>query len=163
MFKSRFIWILLCVAIGYKGRSQSSPTPPYRPPSAYKIEWQRLHLQLSSTYFTVVKENQVDFDSSLLYVSHSLGLSRIAVLAEGINEKDLFVAWVDEKNPHKAIDLLMRLTGKKHLELLMLLGAYYAFQPNGYHQYKDSVEYFLKMAIDESKTLGEKRLGRIAL
>jgi two-component sensor histidine kinase len=153
--------MLLCLT-SYKGRSQTSSTTPYHPPSAYKMEWQRLHLQLSSTYFTVARENQVDFDSSLLYVSQSLGLSRMAVIAEGINVQGLPVSWVDEKNPGRAVDLLVRVTGKKHLELLILLGAYYAFQPYYNHQYKDSAEYFLKMAINESKTPEENRLGRIA-
>ncbi len=168
MFKSRIIWILLCLAIGSKGRSQSSPNQtttlpaPYRASSAYKLEWQRLHLQLSSTYNTVARENQVDFDSSLLYVSQSLGISRMAVMTEGINVQGLPVSWVDEKNPGSAVDLLSRLTGKKHLNLLILLGAYYAFQPYYDHHYKDSAEYFLKMAINESKTFQESRLGRIA-
>ena len=62
----------------------------------------------------------------------------------------------------RAIDFLPHLTGKKHLELLILLGAYYAFQPEGYRHYKDSIEYFLTTAISESKALNEDRLGRIA-
>ena len=84
------------------------------------------------------------------------------MLAEGLDVQDLPTIWVDEKNPDRAIDFLPRLTGKKHLELLILLGAYYAFQPEGYRHYKDSVEYFLTMAISEGKALNEDRLGRIA-
>jgi hypothetical protein len=67
--------IFFTCLLASKGQSQAAvPEPtissaPYRPASQYKESWQRLLLQLSSTYYTVVKENQVDLDSSLLYAS----------------------------------------------------------------------------------------------
>jgi two-component sensor histidine kinase/tetratricopeptide (TPR) repeat protein len=163
--------IFLTCLLSFKGLSQSAVTEstvvstPYRPASQYKVSWQRLLLQLSSTYYTVVKENQVDLDSSLLYASRSLGLSRLPVIAEGINDPELLAQsqWADHKDPGTGIRLLSRATEKKHLELLVLLGAYYAFQPDSYHHYKDSVQYFVTRAINESKTLQEDGLGRQAL
>jgi two-component system, sensor histidine kinase PdtaS len=137
----------------------------YQPASQYKLSWQRLLLQLSSTYFQVVKEGQVDLDSSLLYVSRSLGLSRVSMLAEGIDDPELLAQaqWIDRKDPATAIRLLAQTTGKKHLELLLLAGAYYAFQPHSYYRYRDSVEYFLNKTINESRILKEESAGRQAL
>jgi len=163
--------IFFTCLLSFKGLSQSTVTEPtivstpFRPASQYKVSWQRLLLQLSSTYYTVVKENQVDLDSSLLYASRSLGLSRLPVIAEGINDPELLgqSQWADHKNPRKGILLLSQATGKKHLELLVLLGAYYAFQPDNYRHYRDSVKNYLTRAINESKTLQENGLGRQAL
>ena len=145
----------------FKASSQTS----YRPASQYQLPWQRLLLQLSSTYYHVVKEGQVDLDNSLLYTSHSLGLTRMPILAEGINNKELLArsAWVDQKEPKKGVLALSKAKGKEHLELLLLLGAYYAFEPYSYHRYRDSVEYFLNQAVKESKTIKEEILGRQAL
>ena len=163
--------IFFTCLLSFKGLSQTTVTEstivstPFRPASQYKVSWQRLLLQLSSTYYTVVKENQVDLDSSLLYASRSLGLSRLPVIAEGINDPELLAQsqWADHKDPRKGIRLLSQVKGKKHLELLVLLGAYYAFQPDSYHRYKDSVQYFVTRAINESKTLQENDLGRQAV
>jgi len=129
--------------------------------SAYKTSWQRLLLQLSQAYYTAERENQIDLDSSLIYCSHSLGLSRLPVVAEGLDSPDLAgqLKWIDERDPATGIHLLSAAMGKKHLELLVLLGAYYAFQPDEYHRYKDSILFFLNRAIDESKIQHEPQLG----
>jgi len=150
--------IFLNCFLSFKGGAQIAT---YHKPSDYKVSWQRLLLQLSSTYFTVVTENQTDLDSSLLYASHSLSLSRLPLIAEGINDPDLTdqSAWIDKKDPKGGMRLLSGSKGKAHLEWLVLLGAYYAFQPDSYHHYKDSVLYFLQKAISESKILREQQLG----
>ena len=137
----------------------------YRHPSQDKQSWQRLYLWLSSTFIFTAKEGQVDLDSCLLIASRSLGLSRFSILAEGIGDTDLLAKsqWVDRRDPANAIHLLSQTTGKKHLETLVLLGAYYAFQPWNSNRHKDSSEYFLTAAINESKALKEERLGRQAL
>jgi two-component system, sensor histidine kinase PdtaS len=172
MFKKTLFPLVffLTGSLSFKGQSQSSivqstaSSSPYRSASQYKLAWQRLLLQLSSTYYNVVKEGQVDLDSSLLYTSRSLGLSRLPIITESIDDPELFKQsqWFDSREPGKGIRLLTRATGKRHLELLLLLGAYYSFQPNNYHQYKDSVEYFLSRAINESKIMQENGLGRQA-
>jgi two-component sensor histidine kinase len=139
-------------------------TGAFKKPSEYKTSWQRLLLQLSTAFFTAAKENQVDLDSSLIYCAHSLGLSRLPVIAEGINAPDLTgqLKWIDKRDPKNGMRMLSAASGKKHLELLVLLGAYYAFEPNSYHRYKDSVLYFLNRAISESITQHEQQLGRQA-
>ena len=73
----------------------------YRPPTEDKNSWQRLNLLLSATFFRVVKEGEVDFDSCLLYASRSLGLSRLSVLAEGIDDPGLHTQshWIDRRDP----------------------------------------------------------------
>jgi len=133
-------------------------------PSASKISWQRLLLQLSSTYFTVVNENQIDLDSSLLYTSRILGLSRLPVIAEGINDAELLEKskWIDRKDPQTGIRMTSQATGRKRIELLILLGAYYSFQSDSYHHYRDSVLYFLNRAVTEGKVLREQQLVRHA-
>ena len=159
---------LTCLVLLIEGLSQSSSQPylnaPYHSPTTDKQSWQRLNLFLSSTYFLAVKEGQIDIDSCLLKASSSLGLSRLSVLGEGIDDKELFSesAWINQKDPGKGVQLLSQSTGKKRLEVLLLLGAYYAFQPQS-HRKSDSVEYFLNQVVKESRALKEDRLGRMAL
>ena len=169
MFKPLLISTLVCVVMFIKALPQSSIQPAlsnnvFHAPSSDKESWQRLNLWLSSTYIFVVKEGQLDRDSCLFRASRSLGLSRFSILAEGIDDPELVTQsqWIDQKNSGNAIPLLSQTTGKKHLELLILLGAYYAFEPQSYFHYRDSVEYFLSKAVNESKTLKEGRLGRQA-
>ena len=169
MFKSNFICILLCLLLSVEGFSQSSATTSYsntsyHHPSTEKLSWQRLLLQLSSMYIFTAKEGQVDIDSCLLNASHSLGLSRYSVLAEGMDDPELQAQsnWIDQGEAEKGVRFLSQAKGKKHLELLVLLGAYYAFQPRSYYHVRDSIELFLIPAIKESRTLNEEQLGRQA-
>ncbi|WP_259067937.1 sensor histidine kinase [Mucilaginibacter sp. X4EP1] len=147
-------------------------TPGY-PASEMKPSFQRLLLDLSTTYFTVVKENQVDLDSSLIHVSHSLSLSRLPVVADGIDDKEVLnnAQWVDQRNPWIGQQQLHAATGQKHAELLTLLGAYFAFEPlNDSSAIKKSA-YFLNQGIKESgklnnaplKLAGERLLGKLSL
>jgi two-component system, sensor histidine kinase PdtaS len=165
-----FTCILLGLLITLEGQSQSStnagiPGYSYYPPQEDKQSWQRLNLLLSSTFINVVNEGQIDLDSSLYMASRSLGLSRFSILAEGMDDPELVEQsqWIDRRDPGNGIRLLSKATGRKHLELLILLGSYYAFEPMGYRQYRDSVEYFLTLAMSESKLLKEEKLGRQAL
>ena len=169
MFRFVLPVVLFCLIMQTKGSSQSitpsvSSAVRYHPPSADKPSWQWLNLMTSATYYRVVKEGEVDFNSSLLYASRSLGLSRLPILAEGINDPELVSQsqWVDQLDPATGIRQLAGLQGKKRLHGLLLLGAYYAFQPLPIFS-KDSAVYFLKEAIAESKALKEKKLKRQAL
>ena len=95
-----------------------------------KPAFKKLLLELSSTFFTVVKENQVDLDSSLIHASHILSLSRLPVVADGINKAFLTnTAWVDQRNPAIGEKQLNLTAGRAHAALSILLGAYYAFEP----------------------------------
>lgn len=169
MFRAVLLCMLFGLLISVGARSQSAAPAnisaySYYSPGKDKESWQRLNLWLSSTYLYVAKEALTDQDSCLLLASHSLGLTWFSILAEGFGDKELFAQsqWIDEGNPNIGVRLLSKGTGKKHLQLLLLLGSYYAFQPRGYSRYKDSVEYFLIKAIKESATLKEERLNRIA-
>lgn len=129
-------------------------------PSAYKTSWQRLLLQLSQAFFTAAKENQINLDSSLIHCANSLKLSRLPIIAEGIDIQDLAgqLNWVDKRAPQEGKTLLSKLTGRKHLKMVLFLGAYYAFEPENYSRYKDSVIYFLNLAINEGKKLNQAQL-----
>ena len=151
-------------------QSQSATELPasaysYYPPKNDKDSWQRLYLLLSSTFINVVNEGQVDLDSGLCKASSSLGLSRFTILAEGFGDPELFKQsqWIDRRDPGTGARLLSKAKGRTHLQLLLLLGSYYAFQPGSYQQSQDSAKYFLAKAIEESKTLKEEKLGRHAL
>ncbi len=137
----------------------------YTPPVQQKESWQRLLLLQSSTFIVVAKEGQVGHDSCLYVASRSLGISRYLVLAEGIADAELRneSKWIDRHDPGEGVRLLAKTSGRKRLQSLLLLGAYYAFEPGTYYKYRDSTEYFLNLAVSESKALKEGRLGRIAL
>jgi two-component sensor histidine kinase len=170
MARSFFISIALCFVMLIEALSQSLNQPgistySYHPPSADKLSWQRLNLWLSSTFILAVREGQIDLDSCLYMASRSLGLSRFSILAEGIDDPQLFAQsqWVDRREPGDGLRLAAQSTGRKHLQLLILLGSYYAFQPGSYYRYRDSVEYFLIKAVNESRVLKDEKLGRQAL
>src|SRR5476651_720473 len=106
-------------------------TRVFHEPSEYKTSWQRLLLRLSQAFYTAAEENQAKLDSNLIYCAHSLGLSRLPVITEGIDAPDLIgqLKWIDQRTPEVGLHQLSGSTGKKHLELLIFLGAYYAFEP----------------------------------
>lgn len=170
MFKVVLKYILLCLLMYVEGQSQSltqSATSGYSyyPPHKDKESWQRLNLWLSSTFLVIVKEGQADPDSCLYVASSSIGISRFSILAEGIGDADLLEhsKWIDQRNPGNGIRMLSEAAGRKHLQLMLLLGAYYAFETDSYNRHRDSVDYFLTKAIQESKSLKDEKLGRQAL
>jgi len=167
MFRVVLVCTLFSILASLEGRSQDPVKPgitgyDYHPPSKDKESWQRLNLLLSSTFIVVAKEGQADHDTCLLAASRSLGLSRYPVLSEGFGDPELQEQsqWIDRQEPAMGIHLLSKTTGRKHLQLLLLLGAYYTFQPGNR---EDSIKHYLNKAIAESKTLKEEKLGRIAL
>lgn len=170
MFRVILMSMLFGVLMSFNGLPQSAVKPvasgySWYHPSKDKESWQRLNLLLSSTFIVVVSEGQVEHDTCLYTVSQSLGLSRLPVLAEGFGDLELFERsqWIDRREAGIGKRQLTTATGRKQLELLLLLGAYYAFQPENYSRYRDSVEYFLSRAEVASRSLKEERLGRIAL
>ncbi|MFT3702173.1 MAG: sensor histidine kinase [Agriterribacter sp.] len=169
MLRLAVIFILSGLLAGYQAAAQAPSSNlaaayTYYHPAKDKTSWQRLNLLLSATFIVVVKEGQVEHDTCLYIAGRSLGLSRFPVLAEGIDDVALSEqsGWIDLQQPGTAVQLLSTTTGRKHLELLILLGAYYAFEPGSYYRYKDSVEYYVSRAIEESRLLREDRLGRLA-
>ncbi|WP_276481587.1 sensor histidine kinase [Paraflavitalea pollutisoli] len=146
-------------------RSQPAATYTFYPPSNDKPSWQRLNLWLSSTYLFVGKEALADQDSCLILAARSLGLSRFSVLAEGFGDEQLArqAGWIDRADAATGVRLLSGTTGHQRLQQLLLLGAYYAFQPASYDRYKDSTAHYLHQAIATSRTQKEDKLRRIAL
>jgi two-component sensor histidine kinase len=164
------MFLLFYLLISFDGLSQSLvkqvvPGYSWYHPSKDKESWQRLNLQLSSTFIVVAKQGQVDHDTSLYIASRSLELSRFPVLAEGFGDPELLERsqWIDRQQPGIGKQQLSTATGRKHLQLLLLLGSWYAFQPGSYYNYKDSVAYFLGQAVKESRSLKEEKLGRVGL
>lgn len=106
----------------------------------------------------------MDLDSCMIAASRSMGVSRFSIMSEGIDAAGLAgqSKWIDQQDPAAGVRLLSQTTGTKHLQSLILLGAYYAFHPGCANQYRDSVEYFLNKAVQESKALKEAAMGRQA-
>jgi two-component sensor histidine kinase len=116
---------------------------------------QRLLLKLSLNYYTVVREGQVDQDSSLLIATKRDGLSRWTVITEGFGDQLPITnsTWIDKRQTGIPRMQLTGLHGIEHVKLLTMLGAYYAFQPGYYKNDIDSALYFLLQAKQESTSL----------
>ena len=155
---SLVLGILCCCFLCFEARAQ---TRTLDKASEYKTSCQRLILTLSQGYYTASEETQANVDRNLIYCAHSLGLSRLTMIAEGIDVRDVGeqLNWIDQRSPGIGLRQLSGSTGKKHLELLVLLGAYYAFEPGNFDRYKDSVLFFLNQAVTESKAQHEPQLG----
>jgi len=144
-------------------RFQSSPL--YHPPSYYPRRHQRLLLQLSSTEFHVFRNAEVDLDSSLIQAAAWLGISRVPVVDEGFGKEVPVdnLTWFDRRDPAFAIRSLPLVHGQARLHGLVLLGAYYAFQPAGAADHKDSALFYLRAAREESRLLKESFWDRQVL
>ncbi|MET4014610.1 two-component sensor histidine kinase [Mucilaginibacter sp. UYP25] len=117
-------------------------------------EQNQLLLQLSLNYYTVVKEGRIDQDSSLLIVCRKNRLSRWPVITENFGKYTSLAKdkWIDKQQPGGITNKLGSLMGMSYLKQLVLVGAYYAFQP-GYHQKdRDNATYYLSKAKQESET-----------
>lgn len=165
-----FTCMLFSLLLPLKALSQNATTTAiagytYHPMREDPASWQRLAMWMGATFTVVAKEGQVDIDSCVQAASRSMGISRLSIVAEGIGEPEFpeLFSWVDDHAPSRAISLLKTTSGKTHLQLLTLLGAWYAFQPHNYFVYRDSAEYFLEKAIQESRVLKEQQMGRQAL
>lgn len=104
-------------------------------------------LQVSSGFFTVVKDARVDLDSSLLITSGRYGLSRIHVITEAIdnNYNQQNSDWIDQNQPEIAEKELSDLRGTEHANLLLAIGAYYTFHPGFHDHFTDlGIKYLLQ-------------------
>jgi len=139
--------------------------PTIRPLHTYNEGEQRLLLELAFTYFTVVKQNEVNLDSSLLYCARSLGVSRMLVVGEafpvGIPDRDK--TWFDDTSPSVGIKMLRTAKGRDRLPLLLLLGAYYCFNPQATDRCRDSALNYLTQAWTETISDGESPCRRQSL
>jgi two-component sensor histidine kinase len=138
-------WLLLLLLSGFSKAQQVKLDPAK----------QLLLLQLGLNYYTVVKEGRVDQDSSLLVVSKKDYLSRWDVITEGFGSEIPIsnAQWIDKRDTKAAVHQLVALHGIDHIKLLLLLGAYYAFQPGYRQKDRDSAQFFLLKASQESESL----------
>ncbi|WP_259067902.1 histidine kinase dimerization/phosphoacceptor domain -containing protein [Mucilaginibacter sp. X4EP1] len=128
MFKKALLFVLVFLSISFYANAQKDTVARA---GRMKPSFQKLLLELSTTYFTVVKENQVDLDSSLIHVSRILSLSRLPVVSEGIDDKEILngAGWVDERAPWIGEKQLKLAVGQKYATLAILMGAYFVFEP----------------------------------
>ncbi|WDF81425.1 sensor histidine kinase [Mucilaginibacter sp. KACC 22773] len=104
---------------------------------------------MSSGYYTVAKNATVDLDSSLSITSKSFRLSRVPVIAEGIEPVYSLknCGWMDNGNVDSVKKSLGRIKNKNDkARLSLLLGAYYAFYPGFRTKYIDSGIFFLSFS-----------------
>src|SRR5882757_3049852 len=136
-------------------RFQSAPL--YHPPSYYPRSHQRLLLQLSSIEFHVFRNAEIDLDSTLIQAARWLGISRVPVVDEGFGKEVPAgsLAWFDRRDPGFAIRSLPVAHGPVRLHGLVLLGAYFAFQPADAADHRDSALFWLQAALEESQLLKE--------
>ena len=162
--------LLLLPASAQLARSQPTPlrfhpAPIYHPPSYYPPRHQRLLLQLGSTEFHVFRNAEIDLDSSLIHASGWLGISRVPLIDEGFGKEVPAdsLAWFDRRDPAFEIRQLPAAQGPARLRVLVLLGAYYTFQPADVADHKDSALFYLRAARAESRLQKESFWDRQAL
>jgi len=141
---------------------KAQPTPIT--PGQLKPAWQKLLLELSTNYFTVVKENQVDLDSSLIHVSSIYKLSRLPIALEGIDDNESLTnaTWFNNRNVVVGERQLFGLKGRQRAQQLIILGAFYAFEPLANQNANRLGLTYLKQAIRLSSQLNQQNLVLIA-
>lgn len=112
-------------------------------------------LQVSSGFYTVVKDARVDLDSSLLITSTRYKLSRVPVITEDvdINYSAQHGSWMDNNKPEIAQKELSKLRGIEHARFLLMIGAYYAFHPAFHDHYTNLGITYLLQAKKENDQL----------
>jgi two-component sensor histidine kinase len=132
-------------------------SPVFHPASWYPLAQRRLLLQLSSTYYHVYKNADIDLDTTLIHAARYLGLPRLTVINEAFEREipEDSAPWFDGRDPGAAVRALATSKGLEHLRLLTLLGLYYAFQPDPWINYKDSAAFYLEAASRESQLLDQ--------
>lgn len=108
-------------------------------------------LKITSSFLGVVKEARLDLDSTLKIASERNRLSRIPIIIEGI---DILIPmdscrWMDTGNLWEPLSKLKKSPAKSRTRLLLLLGAYYSFEPNMRHALIRQAETYLQQAINE--------------
>ena len=147
----KLIYLLaLLLAVGSELSAQNS--------AANKWSDQRTILQLNSAFVYVVRVARISMDSALILASRSHHMSRTPVITEGIDDAwcPNHCQWMDIGKVDSIKSGLLRLQGDDHARDLLLIGAYYAFQP-GESNYRESIK-FLLLAKSETEKLGLSHL-----
>lgn len=140
-----FCFLVLCQNI--KGQAKPVLTMPQ----------QAVLLEQAGSFYYVVKYASIDLDSSIIVASHSLGLSLLPLMTEGIPQEipTTLSAWVDDADVTKGKSELFSLTGVRHMQALYLLGSWYAYQSTTHQDKMDSAIYYLNRARAEATNLRE--------
>jgi two-component sensor histidine kinase len=119
---------------------------------------QRTILQLNSAFIYVVRVARISMDSALILASRSHHMSRVPLITEGIDDGWCpdHCQWMDIGKVDSIKSGLRRLRSADHARDLLLIGAYYAFQP-GESNYRESIK-FLLLAKTETEKLGLSHL-----
>ncbi|HEY4334430.1 MAG TPA: sensor histidine kinase, partial [Puia sp.] len=177
----RLCSIVLALLLSFLDGSAQTPlrfqsSPVYHPPSYYPLSQRRLLLQLSATELHVSRNAELGLDAGLIHVAEWLRLSREPVIEEGFDspvsggggfggghreQGDSGDAWIDRRDAGFGLRLLAGAKDVQRLRMLVLLGAYYAFEPEGAS--RDSALFYLKATREESRRLKESHWDRQAL
>jgi two-component sensor histidine kinase len=172
--------IMLALLLSFLDGSAQAPlrfqsAPVYHPPSYYPLRQRRLLLQLSSTELHVSRNAEIDLDAALIHVAEWLRLSRVEVMEEGFDSRgsggdsgggrrgplDSGDVWIDRRDVGFGVRSLAGARDLQRLRILVLLGAYYAFEPMGGS--RDSALFYLRTAREESRRSKESHWDRQAL
>ncbi len=136
---------------------------PAQNPTANNWSDQRTILQLNSAFIYVVREARISIDSALILASRSHHMSIVPIITEGIDDAwcQDHCQWMDIGKVDSLKSGLWRLQGTDHARDLLLIGAYYAFQP-GEINYRESIK-FLLLAKAETEKLGLSHLNAESL
>ena len=124
---------------------------------------QRTILQLNSAFVYVVRVARISMDSALILASRSHHMSRVPLITEGIDDAWCpdHCKWMDNGKVDSIKSGLRRLRSADYARDLLLIGAYYAFQP-GENNYRESIK-FLLLAKTETEKLGLSHLNAESL
>lgn len=116
-------------------------------------------MQLSAAFLTVSNEASIDLDSSLVLTAKYHHMSRSRIISDGIDDgyAEKYCKWIDDRQTGVARYQLSKLSGGPKVRLMLLLGAYYAFQPGFKKRDIDSCKYWLHLAEKANSYLKETR------
>jgi two-component system, sensor histidine kinase PdtaS len=131
------------------------PKSIFAQPNRLPANQQRLLLELSSGFYSVLSLGQISMDSSLIAASTWIKLPRTPVILDGLeNEfKNENTSWLEKRDPVSAKIRLTTLKDVAHMKMLLLIGEYYSFQSGKSNDDADSALVYLFKAKKESEQL----------
>lgn len=116
-------------------------------------------MQLSAAFITVSNEASIDLDSSLVLTAKYHHMSRSRIISDGIDDgyAEKSCRWIDDRQTGVPRYELSKLNGGPKVRLMVLLGAYYAFEPGFKQRDIDSCKYWLHLAEKANSNLKDTR------
>ena len=145
-----FILLLLIILVPTTAVSQNKQAD---------IEQQRLHLNLSWGFLYVVRQNQVDKDSTLAQTSRQLKIDRLILITQNdevpFYENKNFVSGKEELRFLKM--QLSKYSGNENIRLLNAIGWMYCFEQGNLNNNLDSARLYLDRAKVLAETLNDDK------